>query len=522
MRGLRLTTTGPSGPAPSLPPGFSGAFDVTPEACLRASASTGPVSIAPLAVARPAHAEDVVTLVRTAASRGWTLTPRGGATGMPGGNVGPGIAVDMTHGFGYVSAPDIERFTITAGVGATLADVAAEARAHGMDLPPMPSSADRCTVGGVVANNAAGARSFRHGSIRDWVVDLEAVLPDGTLVGFGNPAGDPAPSGPFGSLAVEFRRDRAWADGWPRVRKNSSGYAIDAFAASGLPRDLLIGSEGTLALLTRVRLQLRRSPDARAVHVVALPSRDHLLQVVAMATELGAAACEFLGKRFLVLGEVGKDPILGDMARGHWGLAIIEFEGTPERVASDEETASREWESLGCATRSERTEDGMAALWGIRHRASPIIKRSAGPNRVSMQFIEDSVVPPDRLLDYLSALDGALAEEDMDAVSFGHAGDGNVHVNPLVDVSDPTWRDRVGLVLADVTRAVRALGGTLSGEHGDGRIRAPLLSSVWSAPAVDAFGRVKSALDPAGMLNPGVILPLPGQHPLDGIEGCRK
>ncbi len=135
-----------------------------------------------------------------------------------------------------------------------------------------------------------------------------------------------------------------------------------------------------------------------------------------------------------------------------------------------------------------------------------------------MQFIEDSVVPPARLPEYLRGLEPILAEEDTDAVVFGHAGDGNVHVNPLIDVGYPHWRDRVARILERTADLVAALGGTLSGEHGDGRIRGVFHERVWGSRLTDAFRSVKSSLDPAGIMNPGVIVPLPGQDPLEGLS----
>lgn len=135
----------------------------------------------------------------------------------------------------------------------------------------------------------------------------------------------------------------------------------------------------------------------------------------------------------------------------------------------------------------------------------------------SAQFIEDSVVPPDRLLDYIRGVAGILESAELDAVIFGHAGDFNLHVNPLVPDGDPDWLERVRQVPHATTDLVAHLGGTLTVEHGDGRLRAPLLHRIWDAPTVAAFRAVRSALDPGRILNPGVILPLSDQDPLAGL-----
>jgi FAD/FMN-containing dehydrogenase len=138
-----------------------------------------------------------------------------------------------------------------------------------------------------------------------------------------------------------------------------------------------------------------------------------------------------------------------------------------------------------------------------------------------MQVIEDGAVPPDRLPEYVRGLRSLLARAGFGGVIFGHAGDGNLHVNPLVDVDQPAWRESLEVVLGEVATLVASLGGTLSGEHGDGRLRAPLLETIWGEEMVALFSGVKDIFDPSRILNPGVILPLPGQRPLDFVRSYR-
>jgi hypothetical protein len=135
-----------------------------------------------------------------------------------------------------------------------------------------------------------------------------------------------------------------------------------------------------------------------------------------------------------------------------------------------------------------------------------------------MQFIEDAAVPPDRLAEYVRGVRESLARNQIRGVIFGHAGDAHVHVNPLIDVSQADWRERMSRVLDEVTGLVALLGGTLTGEHGDGRLRTPLLERVWSADARERFALVKRCFDPEGILNPGVKVPLPGERALETIK----
>jgi FAD/FMN-containing dehydrogenase len=220
------------------------------------------------------------------------------------------------------------------------------------------------------------------------------------------------------------------------------------------------------------------------------------------ARESGAVACELLDKTFLdfVATASGKpiDPkteaiLLADAE----GSDIDEAKATAQRVAAAFRRAGAT-EYRVAVDPAERD-----ALWSLRHAASPMLARLSTQLR-SMQFIEDGAVPPERLGDYVSGIRTALDSRAMRGVIFGHAGDAHVHVNPLVDVHAPDWREKTMSLLEEVTALVGALGGTLSGEHGDGRLRTPLLGRVWKPESLAAFAAVKRTFDPDGLLNLGV------------------
>lgn len=500
---------------PDPPPSLQGSFSTDPDLLESHARASGPLSFAPAAVARPRGPEDLRRLVRWASETGTPLVPRGASTGMPGGNVGPGVVVDLLPHFGDPGRPDPKKRRITAGAGAVAERVADAAAAAGLFLPPLPSSADRCTVGGMVANNAAGAQSFRHGATRDWVEGLQVVLAGGEILELA--AGEPSPP-PFAGLHRSLlpHRDEILAD-WPRVRKNSSGYALDRFLPRGDALQLLVGSEGTLGIVSSVTFRLAPRPPSRGLHVVGIDGPEALLPAIRAAEGVDAEACEFFGKRFLEMASLEDDPRVGPLARGRWGLVLVEVAGTKEEVRKGLESLRDAAVDRGQPSDEATTPRERKRLWSVRHAASPMVARSASQGLLSTQFIEDSVVPPARLADYLRGLETILREAGLDAVVFGHAGDGNVHVNPLVDVTRRGWKEDVREVLDATVGLVAELGGTLSGEHGDGRLRAPLLDRIWPQAACNAFRTVKNTLDPMGILNPGVILPRPGQDALEGL-----
>ncbi len=473
----------------------------------------------PLAVARPVDAEDVAELVRWAATEGIFLVPRGGGTGMPGGNVGSGVVVDFSM-WTATGPIDTEARTVHVQPGVVGERLDITARARGLFFPALPSSADRCTLGGMIANNAAGARSFGYGSVHAWVGAVEVVLADGAVTTLRR--GGPSPES-FSRLRETLRASLGPTPrDWPAVRKNSSGYALDRFLSSGDPATLIVGSEGTLGIVTGAELLLAPEPERHALVLFPVSVLDDLGAVLTAADTVGASACEFFASSFLDVSGLRSHPPVATLARDVQALALVEVVGSLDEVERALDALRSLAGSLGSRITVARSVEDRERLWSIRHAASPIVASRAAEGLVSIQFIEDSVVPPNRLVDYLRALERILASEETEAVMFGHAGDGHVHVNPLVDLGRRGWRDRVRRILEAAADLVAGLGGTLSGEHGDGRIRAPYLERVWGPKLSEAFHHVKRSLDPAGIFNPGVIVPLPGQDPLAGLTPHRE
>ena len=550
--------TNPSASALPLPPSFTGSVLHGEEASRAASRVSGPFSAHPPAFVRPAHPESLAELLAWAWREGVPVIPRGAGTGMPGGNLGPHLVVEI--GPVFAEAVLLEE-GVRAGAGCIAAEVERIVSTAGATLPFLPSSARWCTAGGLVANNGAGARSFGHGAAAAHVRVIEGVFAWGEpfRVGVGEAVPEPfrqlldelrggagadavharatSTDSGAGAPAIPGRTAASAVGGWPRLRKNSSGYALDRFLKDGNPVGLLTGSEGTLAFLTAVEFDTVPAPRARGLAILPARTPEELQEIALAAHRLGTVTCEFLGRRFLEISGLERDPDVGALARGSHALVLLEVEdrgetgphgqgirggaGSLDGAAAEAMRQLGEirklGEGLGGGGISASDADGMHRLWGIRHAASPIIARQAEHGLISTQFIEDCVVPPARLADYLRGLDQILAENGFDAVVFGHAGDGNVHVNPLVDVASPTWEARVRSTLESVAELVAGLGGTLAGEHGDGRLRAPLLERIWGPGHVRTFRTVKESLDPRGILNPGVILPLPGQDPLEGF-----
>ena len=498
-----------------LPPaGFRGAYRSDPLALAVYSEAAGIGRIVPAAVAVPVDADDVVTIVKWAKERSLTLVPRGSGTSMANGAIGPGVIVDLSR-MNWIGNVDLHNHSIKVGPGALRGDVNRTALESGLRFPVDPSSGDYCTVGGMVSTNAAGAHTLRFGATRDWVIALDCVFDDGSRAIVSRlapvPKGIPAVDRFLSDVEPKMIESDSLLH--PGVAKDSSGYGAASYAHTKKLVDLLVGSEGTLVIIVGVELGL--APTARTTSSVfaAFPSLDDAVAGAVKARGAGAVACELLERTFL---DVASSPWI---PRGTEAVLLAEVEGGNEKEtgtvaknlasAFTDSGASVAKVALGAAEQNE--------IWELRHAASPILGR-LDPSLKSMQLIEDGAVPSRNLAAYVRGVRQALENRGIRGVIFGHAGDAHVHVNPLVDVSAPEWRSKVEGLLDDVVDLTAQLGGTLAGEHGDGRLRTPLLSRVWTDHAQETFALVKTAFDPGGILNPGVKVPLAGQKPLGDIK----
>jgi len=506
---------------PLTPPsGLRGVFRTDDDARAVYSEAAGIARVMPRAIAVPADAEDVATLVRWASSSRVPLVPRGSGSSMPGGAIGDGVIVDLSR-LRRMGRVDAASRTIRVGPGVLRAEVDRAARQIGLRFPPDPSSGAFCTVGGMASTNAAGSHSMRFGATRRWVRALDVVFDDGSRGalrrGSQVPGGIPAIarfSAIGGRLVAAESRAPSVHDG---VIKDSSGYGLAAYARSSDLVDLLVGSEGTLALFVELELDLIPVAPATSSVLGAFSTLEDAVVAAGRARAAGAVACELLDRSFLDVAASGGTA--RQVPAETESALLAEVEGDDAQSA---ESAAHRIEEIfrqaGATTvRVALDRHTETELWELRHAASPILAR-LDPHLRSMQFVEDCAVPPDKLPAYVRGVREILAANDTRGVIFGHAGDSHAHVNALVDVRRGDWRERVERILDGVTSLTASLGGTLAGEHGDGRLRTPLMSRVWPAAAIERFAEVKAAFDPLNVFNPGVKVALPGERALGAIK----
>jgi FAD/FMN-containing dehydrogenase len=505
------------------PPSVRGIYRTDQRARAVYAEAAGIYRIIPQAVCLPADIEDLRTLICWAADHRAQLIPRGAGSAMGGGNVGDGIIVDLRGLAHRLEIDPVTRRAITSA-NITLADLTAAAALHGLRLPPDPSSGLWATLGGMVSTNAAGARSLRYGSVRRWVEALTLITADGESVILRR--GDRRTAPPWPGVVARFEREVApvleraaslVAARFPRTRKNSSGYALDAYLASKDVLDLVVGAEGTLGIVTEIEWTLDPAPACRAGLRLALGSLDDLAPIVASLSGVEPSAIELLDRSFLDL--VATDRLAGAGLRfsGAEAVLLVEVErNDPVALRQALEQATAVARPVAMSVDTAFSPEAAGRLWAIRHAASPILA-ALPESRRSLQVIEDACVPVDRMGEYIRGVRRTASRHGVPLVLFGHAGDGHIHVNLLPDVSVSGWEEVVSQVLEEVTELVVSLDGTPSGEHGDGRLRASTLNRVYGPEIVDLFRLVKQSFDPMGIFNPGIILPA-GEPPVSRLK----
>jgi len=471
------------------------------------SEGAGIYRIVPKAVAVPQGVEKLQELVRWAAATGRALVPRGAGSGMAGGSVGRDIVVDLSQGFRWM-APDWPGRSLWAGASVTWADVTAAARPFGLRLPPDPSSGAFATSGGMIATNAAGPRSVRCGSVRRWVDAIEIIGADGEARRIKRGEGR------WERFALSADQQKLVEARFPKTRKSSAGYALDRYARSGDELDLLIGSEGTLALVTAVQWRLEPIPSDVAGAALGFGDLERLAAAVPYLVALNPSAVELLDRTLLdFVREAGTA-----LPEGLEGLLLIEFEretAAAARGVVGDAVRGLNDQTIHVATAVDRA--GLETLWTVRKLASPALARLPATQR-SLQLIEDGCVPLEALGRYIAGVRAAAARRGVPVAIFGHAGDGHVHVNALPDVTSTGWRDALAGLYDDAADLLQHLGGTPSGEHGVGRLRAGLLERFYGPAVMALFRDVKETYDPRGILNPGVIIPAPDWTPLADLK----
>ena len=480
-----------------------GVTDVDDSALARAMYSTDAslYRVPPSVVVRPRHVEEILASLEVARETSVPLTMRGAGTSIAGNAVGPGIVVDTSRYLHRVLQLDVERRTALVEPGTVHATLQQQALRHGLRFGPDPSTHSRCTIGGMIGNNACGSRALGYGRTVDNVVALDVVTGAGErlVLGDGADAGDAGRAlaalvdGSLSTVRTELGR----------FGRQVSGYSLEHLLPEHGRRvdRFLVGSEGTLAVVLSATVALVEDAPHRALAVLGYPTMAEAADAVPRLLTHPLVACEGLDERIVevVRDRRGPSAVPALPRGGGWLFAEV----TAATEAEAEAAARRVAGDAGALDHRVVTEPiEQLALWRIREDGAGLAARSL--DRPAHSGWEDAAVPPERLGAYLRDFDALLSGHGLDGVPYGHFGDGCVHVRIDFDLDGRTGRFRA--FIEEAAALVASHGGTLSGEHGDGRARSELLPAMYSPAVLALFGGAKAALDPDNVLNPGVLV----------------
>jgi FAD/FMN-containing dehydrogenase/Fe-S oxidoreductase len=474
--------------------------------------------VVPQAVVRPRSTDEVLATLDVARQHGVPLTMRGAGTSIAGNAIGPGIVVDTARHLNQVLSLDPEARTARVQPGVVHAQLQRLALAEGLRFGPDPSTHTRCTIGGMIGNNACGSRALGYGRTADNVAGLDVVLGTGERISTsGFEAGvarvsrqararlpqPPPPQPPVEALNALVDADLGHVrTRFGRFTRQVSGYSMEhLLPENGRRLDrFLVGSEGTLGVVLEATVELVVDAPARVLAVLGYPSMVEAADAVPALLATGPlVACEGLDSRIVdVVRAVGK--AVPPMPRGEGWLFV---EVTGDNVAEAESLATQVIRASG-ALDSRVVVDAreQAALWRIREDGAGLAARSL--TRPAYSGWEDAAVPPEHLGAWLRDFDALLREHGLDGVPYGHFGDGCVHVRIDFEFDDGGARFRA--FLTEAATALKKYGGSLSGEHGDGRARSELLPLMYDERSLQLFRAVKAVCDPDNLLNPGVLV----------------
>ena len=469
--------------------------------------------VQPLGAVVPADEADVQALVRYGAERKVPLIPRGAGSGMAGEALGAGVIVDFTKNFRRIL--DIGTDTVRVEPGVVYREVQEQLAKCGRRLAPDPASGAQCTIGGMLANNASGPRALKYGYTRDHVRSLRCTFDDGAVADCGseprNAVADTADRKQQITAAIAdllHRHTDLIAACQPKTRFNRCGYLLhDVLTPETVElARLLVGSEGTLALFTAATLKTIPLPGERAAVLLGFASLEAAAKAAPSCLLAGPSACELVDRRLLSLACQAHPEYEKIIPVAVQAALLVEFEADAAGaagVAAGDLVKQLQDHQVVAVSPVALTEPEIAWLWRLRDLALPMLYKLRGHIQ-PIPFIEDVAVPVEYLAGYLHRVQEILQAHETTASFLVHAGAGQVHTRPFLDLRQPDNVKKLREMAEEVYRTALDMGGTVSTQHGVGLARTPWVAQQYGR-LYQVFQEIKTIFDPQNLLNPGKI-----------------
>lgn len=483
-------------------------------------------SIEPLAVVFPRDAADVAAAVAVCAEQRVPVLPRGAGTSLAGQTVGRAVIIDTSRHMDTIVVVDGETRTARVQPGVVQDDLNRAAATHGLLFGPDTSTSNRATIGGMIGNNSAGSGSVVYGMTIDHVHSLDVVLSDASTATLA-PVDDAEVARRASAASLEgnlYARLPALVDehravidaGFPRYWRRAGGYRLDRLAA-GSPFDLarfVVGSEGTLVVITEATVGLVHLPRAKAIAVGHFASVGEAIAATEDALSVQPSAVELIDRTILDLSRQKIEyATLGSILEGDPGaLLFVTCNGDSAAEASaGVERVADLWQRHGHGYHTLRatTPAHQAALLTVRAAGLGLLMAASEGMRRPVAFIEDTAVDPARLPEYTERFAGVLERHGLVAGFYGHCSVGCLHIRPFMDLTQPAELATMRAVAEEIRDLVTEFGGANSSEHGDGLARSEFNRSIFGDELYEAMREVKRLFDPEGLMNPGKIVDAP-------------
>lgn len=504
---------------------IEGGVDVSPATLKKCSTDASIFEVTPKAVIYPKNLSDLRALVNFVSEKNrggisLSLTPRAGGTCMSGGSLTEGYIVDLTHSFNIIDSVETDTNTLWVESGVMHIDIEKATHPRGLFFAPYTSSRDICGIGGMIGNNASGEKSVKYGPTSSNITRLKVVLVDGNEYEFG----------PLTPSELEEKKSLATFEGeiyrevtklidenahiidrdHPRVKKNAAGYPLwdlwDADRTHFNMARLFIGSQASLGIVTKAKLDLVHFPKATRMIVAPISGLPDLTSVVKTLLRHSPDVCETFDHHTY---EFAKKyhPVEAEKARLAEGKHMVIFAIYAGATAHEADVragqAKEELERIGKEVFWIDSPEVAECLLLIRRKSFRMLLEHPDPRKRAMAFLEDTIVPLDHYEEFLTALEAIIAEYDMIYTYAGHIGDGSIRLIPLVDMEQGGAQERVMEVEKRVNNLVFAFGGSMSVDHNDGIIRTPFLEQMYGKEMVTLFAKIKEIFDPLNIFNPG-------------------
>ena len=481
--------------------------------------------IMPVALVVPRDQADVCAAVQIAAQYGVSILPRGSGTTLDGQAVGRAMVIDFTKYMDRILELNVVQRWVRVQPGIVLDALNAALAPHGLHFAPDPATSSRATIGGMIGNNSSGTRSIVYGITRDHVLALKVLLSDGTVLELGELSADQydrqaqstnantRPAEIFSGFRkiIQTNRDEIQKR-FPKVMRRVQGYNLDSFLDSdrwNLAK-LMVGSEGTLGVFLEAKLNLELLPKCKALCIVHFPRLLQAIQAVVPILKHSPSAVEIMDGGTLLLAR--KNLNLASLCNFVQGdpqaILIVEFFGqTPDQANNKAENLARELQkqNLGYAWPTITQPAEQAKVWAVRKNGLGLMLGMKG-DRKPLAFIQDACVPVEVLPEYIDQILTFCKGRGVPAAMYAHASVGTIHVRPILDLKQQQDIDNMKAIAEFAFGLVSKYGGSLSGEHGDGRSRSPFLERYFGPQVYNALREVKRLFDPAGLMNLGVII----------------